>query len=317
MPPTPHLRISPAQRSDQKRPSPAPARGFLCPQISPPPPMKRPGTPLLFILSNQPPPQQKNTAPPDETSPPPKLPHPSQHLLPNPGDFLFLFPTNRRPSPSGAVPPHPVPLPAPSNFPTLPNIYSPARLPPSFYSRPTVPYPAEKHRPTRWPPRAPKLSHPSHHLLPDPIGPLFLCPVQAPPPLSGKHRPTRWPPRTPKLPRPSHHLLPDPGDFLFLFPTNRRPPPGGKHHPSRHLFPTHPNSPTLPTTYCPTRLTPSFYSRPTPTSSFYISTRHPPSRKHRPTRWPPRAPNFPALPSIYCPTRVTPSFYVWPTATPS
>lgn len=104
MPPTPHLRISPAQRSDQKRPSPAPARGFLCPQISPPPPMKRPGTPLLFILSNQPPPQQKNTAPPDTSFPLtqtlPPFPPPTTH----PGCLLLFIP-GQPPPPSEKTPP--------------------------------------------------------------------------------------------------------------------------------------------------------------------------------------------------------------------
>ena len=148
---------------------------------------------------------------------------PNETPRPHPIFFICQPP----PPPSGKHRPARQGLPAPSNFPTLPTTYCPIRVTPSFYSRPTAPYPAEKHRPTRWPPRAPKLSHPSHHLLPDPIGPLFLCPVQAPPPLSGKHRPARQ-----GLPAPS-------------------------------------NFPTLPTTYCPTRATSSFYVPPNP--PFFIT----------------------------------------------
>lgn len=178
MPPTPHLRISPAQRSDQKRPSPAPARGFLCPQISPPPPMKRPGTPLLFILSNQPPPQQKNTAPPDETSPPPKLPHPSHHLLPDPIGPLFLCPA--QPSSSqqkNTAPPDKI-SPRPRTSPPFPPPTTRPGCLPHFTPAQPASFPAERCRPSRWaspPPQ--KLSYPSQRLLPNPATlPFFYVP---------------------------------------------------------------------------------------------------------------------------------------------
>ena len=196
--------------------------------MSPNFPASPPATPsphLFFLV----PPQQK-TPPHPVASPCPKLPRPPQHLLPDPGDSLFLFLANR-PLPSRKTPPHPMASPHPQTFPPFPtsiaqpgclSLFIPGQSPSSQREN-TSP-------PDRASPR-PKTSRPSHHLLPDPVDSLFLCPAH--PPTSSFYIPTRQPPqqktpprltgppRTPKLPHPPQHLLPDPVASLFLCLANR------------------------------------------------------------------------------------------------
>ena len=271
-PGTPLLFVLSNQPSPQQK-NTAPPYGLPTPPNFPALPTTYYPTRVTFSFYSQPTaaPSWRKTPPlPTPLSHSPKLSHPSHHLLPDPVDSLILLPPNQPPSQrSGATPPGGTSRAL--NFPTLPSTYCPTQVTFSFYSRPTAPYPAEKHRPTRWPPRAPKLSHPSHHLLPDPIGPLFLCPVQAPPPLSGKHRPTRWPPRTPKLSHPSHHLLPDPVASLFYVPPN--PTPSQEKYRSTRWPPRTPKLPRPPQ-----------HLLPNPVASFFLfpANRPLPSRKTPP-----------------------------------
>lgn len=209
----------------------------------------------------------------------------------------LLFILSNQPSPQQKNTAPPYGLPTPPNFPALPTTYYPTRVTFSFYSQPTAAPSWRKTPPLPTPlSHSPKLSHPSHHLLPGPVDSLILLPPNQPPSqqripprptgpprapnfpalppsqrptlLLSRDRPTSTPqrktpprptrpPRTPEFPRPPQHLLPNPGDFLFLFPTNRP-------HPSRKTPPRPTGPPHAP------KLSPSQHLLPDPGDSLFL-----------------------------------------------